>query len=502
MKSEHPGTDPKLPSFRHPILVEQAEDLERAFDAWYCLKGEKVKRKYLVQEQAEPSLAYEGRLKRAVFSDFFKAGIEAFAGVLSRSDLVNPPPSFEKAEDNVDLEGNSLQAFWLTVDSLSLRDGGVPILVEMPDGQPTDGASEAAMKRRPYLVNRTRSTMLNWRTTIVNSVEVVVRCTFLEWAEIDDPDGDFGVKHEERYRVIEPGKWTLYRLAKRLDGTMALEEVGNGQYLDANQQPLKVCPVVWYPAERTGFGKGAPPLRQVVEHCIEHFQMRSDLKEKTHRCAMPVPVRKGAPPPMPGQGPTPLVIGPNTAIDVEKDGDFYFAEPSATSLAEQRSQIEAVETLINSQLLGFLSGDSKQTKTATQAQLEGGRTQVNIKAMGERKRSAMQSILAIWCLYTGEELAVGAGLTMDENAYDKPLGYQEAAQLQALAGGVELISQESAVEELQRGGFNRATSSVEDEMKRIMAERPTLGAPTTGRNDMTTLVTTPVDQAQPTAPGA
>ncbi len=104
----------------------------------YCLKGEATKRKYLPPEPAEPPNAYEGRLGRAVFADFFRAGIEAFAGVLSRSELVNPPPSFEKAIDNVDLEGNSLEAWWLTVDALCLRDGGVPILVEMPDGQPTD----------------------------------------------------------------------------------------------------------------------------------------------------------------------------------------------------------------------------------------------------------------------------------------------------------------------------------------------------------------------------
>jgi hypothetical protein len=501
VRSDHPGTDPKLPSFRHPILQEHASDLERAFDAWYCLRGEETKKKYLPQEAAEPASAYSGRLKRAVFSDFFKAGIEAFAGVLSRSDLVDPPASFEKAQDNVDLEGNSLQAFWMTVDALCLRDGAVPILVEMPDGQPTDGASEAALKRRPYLVNRTRSTCLNWRTAIVDSVEVVTRCTFLEWAEVDDPDGDFGVQYEERYRVIEPGKWTLFKLNKRADGTLALEVMDEGQYLDAKQQPLTICPVVWYSAERTGYGKGGLPLRQVVEHCIEHYQMRSDLKEKTRKCAMPVPVRKGAPPPMPGQAVTPLVIGPNTAIDVDKDGDFHFAEPSATSLAEQRAQVKEVEDLINQQLLGFLSGDSKQTKTATQAQLEGGRTQVSIRAMGERKRSVMQSILAIWCLYTGEELAVGAGLTMDENAFAEPLNAQGADTLQRLAGGVELISQESAVEALQTGGFNRATTSVEDEMDRIRRERPTLGAPTPGRNDTTTPLdlTTPVDQTLPAA---
>ena len=501
MKSEHPGTDPRLPSFQHPILREYAADLQRAYDAWYCLKGEETKKKYLPKEPAEPPEAYAGRLGRAVFSDFFKAGIEAFAGVLSRSDLVDPPASFEKAQDNVDLEGNSLQAFWMTVDALCLRDGGVPILVEMPDGQPTDGASEAALKRRPYLVNRTRSTCLNWRTEIVDSVEVVTRCTFLEWAEVDSPDGDFGVVYEERYRVIEAGKWTLYRLKKESDGRLTIDELDDGQYLDAKQKPLTICPVVWYPAEKVGFGRGGQPLRQVVEHCFQHFRKSSDLEEKTHKCAMPVPVRKGAPPPMPGQAVTPLVIGPNTAVDVDKDGDFFFAEPSATSLTEQREQIKEVVELINQQLLGFLSGDSKITKTATQAQLEGGRTQVCIKSLGERKKSVMQSILAIWCLYTGEELPVGAGLTMDENAFVPPLDAQGAKALMDLAGGEPLISQESAVEELQRGGFNRATSSVKDEMARIRRERPTLGAPTPGRNDTTTPLdlSTPLDESQPAA---
>ena len=57
------------------------------------------------------------------------------------------------------------------------------------------------------------------------------------------------------------------------------------------------------------------------------------------------------------------------------------------------------------------------------------------------------------------------------------------------------------MEALQTGGFNRATASVEDEMDRIRRERPTLGAPTPGRNDTTTPldVATPLDESQPTA---
>ena len=492
MKSKHSGTDPRLPSFQHPVLREHNEDLERAHDAWYCLRGDGIKRKYLPPEPAEPPTAYEGRLGRAVFSDFFRAGLEGFAGVLSRSELKDPPATFEANKDNVDLEGNSLEAFWLTVDPLCLRDGAVPILVEMPSGNPTDGATEAALKRRPYLVSRTRATCLNWKTDVVDSVEVVTRCTFLEWAEVDSEDGDFGVEYEERYRVIEPGKWTLYRLVKRADGSMEMQKVDDGQYLDSKQQPLKICPVVWYSAEKAGFGQGALPLRQVVEHCFQYFRKSSDLEEKTHKCNMPVPVREGFPPPQPGQPQEQLVIGPNSFIDVPTGGKFYWSEPAATSLAETRTQIDKVKELIDQQLLGFLTGESKIAKTATQSQLEGGRTQVSIHAMGERKKSVMQSIFAIWCLYTGEKLAVGAGLTMDENAFAPPVDAQRADALQRLAGGAELISQESGVAELIRGGFNRSTTSVADEMERINRERPTLGAPTPGRDD----TTTPLDEVE------
>jgi hypothetical protein len=495
VKSSHPGTDPKLPSFQHPLLKEHCDDLERAYDAWHCLKGngDDVKRKYLPPEPAEPPEAYQGRLGRAVFPDFFRAGLEGFAGVLSRSEMKDPPPTFEANKDNVDLEGNSLEAFWLTVDPLCLRDGAVPIIVEMPDGQPTDGASEAAARRRPYLVSRTRATCLNWRTAVVGSVEVVTRCTFLEWAEVDSEDGDFGVKYEERYRVIEPGKWTLYRLVKRADGSMVMQEVSNGQYLDSNQKPLTICPVVWYSAEKAGFGQGALPLRQVVERCFQFFRKSSDLEEKTHKCAMPVPVEEGGLPPMPSQPVAPLVIGPNTVIRLQTGGKFYWSEPAATSLAEQRAQIKEVKELIDQQLLGFLTGESKIAKTATQSQLEGGRTQVSIRAMSERKKSVMQSIFAIWCLYTGEQLAVGAGLTVDENAFAAPLDSTAAKALMDLAGGEPLISQQSAVEMLQVGGFNRITTSAEDEMERINRERPMLGAPTPERDDMIT----PLDEELP-----
>jgi hypothetical protein len=82
---------------------------------------------------------------------------------------------------------------------------------------------------------------------------------------------------------------------------------------------------------------------------------------------------------------------------------------------------------------------------------------------------------------------------MDENAFAPPVDAQRADALQRLAGGVELISQESGVAELIRGGFNRSATSVDDEMERINRERPVLGAPTPERDDLST----PLDEELP-----
>jgi hypothetical protein len=291
---------------------------------------------------------------------------------------------------------------------------------------------------------------------------------FLEFVEVED--GDYGTTIEPRFRVLEPGAWKLLEVVEQ-SGSWEIVEADAGQYLDSSGQPMSLIPVVWYSAEKDGFGRGGLPMRQLAEHSLEHFRTRSDLAEKTHKVAMPVPVRIGDTPAAPGQPPKPLVLGPNSVVDLPEGGSFTFAEPSAASLAEQRAQVEHIEQLIQLHTLNFQFGGSN-AKTATQVAMEGAETQAGIKRMAEAKGSVLQQLMAIWCLYTGEDLPEDAGIAMASTIYDKPLEAQEIAQLHTLAGGVELISQESAIEELQRGGVNRATTSVEEELKRIKREEP------------------------------
>jgi hypothetical protein len=465
---DHPSDDSALPSYRHPALVDLQDDLTRAYDAFNCLRGAKAD--YLPQEEGEPEDAYEARLNRAVFTDFFRASIHAFAGVLSNFQLHDPPASFEQAVANIDLEGNTLSAWFMEADSCMLRDGGILLQVEMPSDRPESAGQEVQQGRRPYLLFRPRSKVLNWRTRVTDGVEILERVTVLEMVE--EPAGDFGVQFVPRYRVIGAGFWQLWRIERSATNDLTPILENEGLYLGANGQPLPVPPVVWYSSDQNGFGHGELPLRQVVEHSIEHFQQRSDLREKTHKCAMPVPVAIGRTPAAPGEARKPLTIGPNSCVDLDIGGSFTFAEPSASSLAEQRQQISEVERLISRQTLGFLYGDPGAVKTATQVAAEGAQTESAVKRVSQRKASAMQTLLEIWTLFTGENLSSDAGLLMSSSIFERPLEAADIAQLLQLTGGEQLMSVQSAIEELQRAGRLKATTSVEEEMARITSERP------------------------------
>ena len=468
IKTDHPIDDPSLPSYHHPVLRDLQEDLTRAYDTYNCLRG--CKERYLPKEEEEPPDSYKARLERSVFSDFYRSSIHAFSGILSKFSLENPPPLLEQFQDDIDLEGNSLEAWFMHVDSCMLRDGGIALQVEMPSELPPNAGQETLQNRRPYFIYHTRSRVLNWRTSISNGIEQLEQVTFLEY--IEEQDGPFGIKISPRYKLITRGEWYLIKIER--NGSNELQAIieESGEYIGANGTKLNIVPVIWYSTDQAGFGHGELPLRQVVEHSLEHFQQRSDLREKTHKCAMPVPVIIGQAPPPPGQPRKKTVIGPNSVIELQEGGSFVFAEPSATSLIEQRAQIDEVTKLIARQTLGFLYGDSGPYKNITRTSLEGSHTESTILRIAQRKSSAMQYLMQIWCSFTGEPLNSSAGLRMSSSIYEKPMEASDVDQLHKLTGNVELVSRRSAIEELQRSGRLKVTTSVDEEIKRIDEQKP------------------------------
>lgn len=463
---KHPVNDPSLVSYHRPELVKLLPQLQQAYDCWTLLNADGLgaaKETYLPKEPAEPNMAYKSRLERSTYTPIYRDSIRAYAGLLSRFQVVDAPPSMQENDGNVDLQGSSMQSFLTTVDELALRDGGSYVMVDMMPATGADNFFDQQNDgRHPYFISVRRADVINWQVSYERGRETVERVTVRQMRSVADQG--FGTKVEPIYYVLTPGKVETYRLVKS-DASR-----WENQKIDEMDTSLPIIPLVWYGATTTRFAQGDLPMDGLADLSIQHFQLRSDLCELLHKCAMPVPVRKGAPIGPDGQ-PAPLILGPNTAVDLSAEGgDFKFAEPTGMSLQLHQKEIQHIEELMDRSSLNFLYGAN--VKTATEASLRASQVASSVSAMIRSKASMFMTLMRLWAWYAGEQSSITdeSGLAINDSLISKPIEASEMAQLVNLYSN-GLMSKRTVLDELQRGGVLDPDLVVEEEIERIEEDR-------------------------------
>ena len=288
-----PSNNPKLVSYQRPELAAIAPLLQRAKDCWHLLPREgdnttrSVRAKYLPQEVGEPTDAYTGRIGRSSYPSTYRDAIRSFSGLLSRFQISEAPKTLEASLNDIDMRGSSLRRFLSDVDQLVLRDGAAAILVEMPPAEPgvNSKIEEIRSGRRPYLVLLERSQVINWRSHLEGGREVIDLVVIRLEEEV--PDGDYGSKTQEVFMVMVPGAYRKVTLKVTKSGTYQ-EEV-----LEEGTTSLNEIPLVWMGATTNAIGSSDVVLDALAQLSIEHMQLRSDLAELIHKCALPAGVRVG-----------------------------------------------------------------------------------------------------------------------------------------------------------------------------------------------------------------
>lgn len=479
IRLNHPTDDPALPSFVHPLLLESMDDLETTLDCWNGLKG--AKEKYLPKEPREPKKAYEGRLLRSSFNSFFRDAINAFAGVLSRYELNDAPASFQQHLNNIDGQGNSLRSFLMKADTWTMRDGGSLLLADMPPA-PEEGATRADTRdRRPYLSIVDRRNLVNWDPLPGGQARSL---SILEVQE--RPVGLFGVEYVPRFRVMRGAMWAVYELTgegKTWTATVAANPDGSpmaGVFRTGSGAELPAPPVRWYSGTNDGFAQGDIGLLPLANYALDHFREYSDLKELLHKTAIPVPVRKGVLGTGPGGSTPPMVLGSNSGIDLPQGGEFGFAEVTGAALGKHEEHLVHIENLIDRKTLAFLFSGAQ--KTATQANLESVQMQATLQSIGEAKVSVVQSLMELWCQFSGETLAPTAGIELAEGIFDEPLTVEKLGLAERLYDR-DLLSRRTVLYLQQKLGLLPPGQTIDKELEAIAADEPEPPAPI-GINDL------------------
>jgi hypothetical protein len=173
---------------------------------------------FLPLEPREDFDAYLARVNRAVFSPFTQRLIRAAAGLVLRKPitLTGDPYWTEMFKADVDGCKSDLDEYARRILMCSLTYGQSHILVDYPaPSGAVSLAEERQQNRRPYWIEVDPTNLYGWRLDRESNYGNLIQVRIGEKAVL--PDGQFGEKVFDQIRVIEPGRYRVFRKKEQIE---------------------------------------------------------------------------------------------------------------------------------------------------------------------------------------------------------------------------------------------------------------------------------------------
>ena len=307
-------------------------------------------KRYLPAEPLESDDSYRARLARSVCPPYMLRLEQMLAGMLCRKPvrLDNVPTVIEQHLFDVDLSGSDLNVYLQDLARKAIRYGHVGVLVDFPRGDEGDDSPVTSFDR-PYWVSYSPRDILGWRTDVVNGTQQLTQLRLHEQVVV--PYGEFGEELVEQVRVLEPGRFRLYRKQASRNRDWELISEG-GTTLD--QIPFAVA----Y-ANRTGLLESTPPLEEVAWLNLKAYRCESDQANILHVAAVPRYNLFGVPAEL-----DELDAGPNSAMAFPVDARAEFAEPTGTSYSARFQELDRIEKQIAELGLAAVLGQNMTNQAA------------------------------------------------------------------------------------------------------------------------------------------
>ncbi len=410
----------------------------------------------------EEDAFYQNRLAVATLFPAFSRTVEVLSGKpfsrpVTWDEKVVPARISEMLTD-VDLQGTNLHSFLADIFEEAMAYGLCGILVEHPRAdKPLSLAEERKRGLRPYFVKVTANSLLDYDSERVNGQETFTMLRFVEVVSERDPENEFTVREIEQVRVLNPGRWRIYR--EKPDATSGALE---WQLHDEGTTSLNKITFVPVYGDRRGFMNGRPPLAELAWLNVEHWQSRSDQQTILHVARVPVLFGKKL-----GDGP--ISVGAASAIMSEEDeADLRYVEHSGKAIEAGRTDIIDLEEKmrqIGAELLVIKPGHRTVVQTLADNEAGTSALQRMVCDLTDAARLAMQ-YLAEW---TGEK--DGGHVTIFSDFGATTLAEASADFLVSMYR-TRALSDETLFNEIQRRGLINSELRWADELGRIRAMPP------------------------------
>ena len=306
---------------------------------------------FLPLEPREDYDAYLARVNRSVFSPFTQRLIRAATGLVLRKPITLTGDPYWTEMFKMDVDGckSDLDEYARRVLMCSLTYGQSHILVDYP--APSGAlslAEERQQNRRPYWIEVDPTNLYGWRLDRESNYGNLIQARIAEKAVL--PDGDFGEKVYDQIRVIEPGRYRVFRKKEQIEEMYDVSDnsvTGNFEMGSADKDYKQVesgnfslgeIPLVTIYSGKTDNLVSKPPLLDIAYLNLAHFQRQADLIHSLHVASQPMLVMEGY-----DDQTKDLAISVNYAMATQPGNKIYYVEPASSAFDAQSAEIKELQ---------------------------------------------------------------------------------------------------------------------------------------------------------------
>ena len=357
---------------------------------------------YLPQEPREPEDAYQTRVQRSVLSPYTVRLIDNAAGLILRRPIeLEGDDYWTTWSENVDGLGSSLNEYARRALVSSLTYGHSGILVDFPpDPGVTTLFEERQLGRRPYFNHIDPYDIWGWRqeTPIPNSPLSQIRLH--EWTTI--PEGTYGQKRVERIRVITPTGYEVYQRHGESYGVDPGTPTPDGQsdigLVDSGALPFNQIPFVPIYTNRTGMLTSSPPLIDIANLNITHYQRQADLIHALHIAAMPILVLEGW-----DDADDSTAVGVNYGMITTPGNKVYYVNADAGAFNAQHEELKELEMQMSTLGISKLLGQKYVAESADAKRIDQAQANSVLAIISMELESSLQQAFYFAARYLGIE---------------------------------------------------------------------------------------------------
>lgn len=335
--AEKDKNSPATTSLAYDVMAPKWDKINTLLGGTEAMRA--AGRAYLPQHPEESNQAYSERLQVTTLLNMVDMTLTALVSKPFSSPVnigEDVPEQIENLLDDVDQQGTSLNRFARAWFREGVAMGYSAVMVDFPKVEdPAPGVTrtlddDRKENLRPYLIRISPENLISADYEIINGKEQLTQVRILE--HVVKSEG-FAQKVVEQIRVVYPGRGEIWQKTEvKKGGKTTWRKVSDYTY------DLPYIPIHIFYADRQGFMLSKPPLLDLANLNIRHWQSTSDQIAILTVARFPMLAVTGS------TDSSDLVVGPNSLLSApDSAGRFYYVEHTGKAIAAGRQDTQDLE---------------------------------------------------------------------------------------------------------------------------------------------------------------